>query len=227
MEGEMHLINSLAFDSEQISDTESIASPIIKYEVSGWNNLILKHSSLPLVSPPPNRYSLRKQSENPSPTCIFKTTSPKPSQIKSSSKSLLIKSSPEPMLYKISKINLNDKQEFLKDKYYKKLNKKNKLPVIKNKNFTTALVQPKKRIKLQNLMTAEIIDVLRYLKPENKNPVKSILPPRLLSKSVVYNTLPRKKRGKRSANFVFSDIAFSDPIGFLKMTQFISNKMRV
>ena len=221
----MHLLNSLDFESEGLENT--VHSPVFQnYDVSGWNSDKIKDFSM-TKTPKPKRCPIRKRRDNIY-EVLLKKLSPSPlPKTKSSVKLHLARSLPRsgPTVYKISKINLNEKQVFIKGKYHKHLEKKFKLPGIKQqKNFTTVIYSEPKQHKLYNSVNAaNVIDILNILRPEIRNPVATVVTPQLLSKSILYKSFSRKT-GKRSLDLSFSQSISPGSQNKLSQKIIISNK---
>ena len=216
----MQLLNSLDFESDVVGNT--MHTPVFQhYEVSGWNSVKITEFSM-TKTPKPKRYSIRKQSENIYAEILKKPSPPPLPKTKSSLKLHPTRALPRsgPTVYKISKINLNEKQVFIKGKYYKHLEKKFKLPVIKQqKNFTTVIYsEPKKHKLYSSVNTTDVSEILNILKPEIRNPVAMVVTPQLLAKNMLYKSF-YKNKGKRSVDLSFFQSISPDPISQNKISQ--------
>ncbi|OMJ82237.1 hypothetical protein SteCoe_17143 [Stentor coeruleus] len=212
MNGENHLISSLANESESYSFKDSTVmhkSKISLPEVSSWDDRLLYIPSAPTSK---NINHLRMQSltlmMSPSkpdkdilitePKIIIKRDFPKVPPSQSSS------------LYKIAKICLNDKEIFENEKHTIKKEFKHKLPILNKKSFSSAhLTQKKSRSKLDNkpFVTADIDEVLSLLKPGLKNPIKKIVTPQLKSKTEIYRSFFQKKHRKNYESVFLSTVS--------------------
>lgn len=212
MNKEIYIIRSLASESERISLRDSpelsfLHSSLIKEaSVSGWNNENFSFPSYNHQNPPQSLLPQGKKPENSSDLIEKKRNSFPSVESKSLSKRENTKAmfNPMPTLYKISKIDLNDKQIFLKEKNLKKLGKTKKLPILNKKNFISVYFPPKKKMNNfhKNLIASQISEVLDLLKPEIKNPVASLVTPQLRSKSVLYKSF-NKRKTRNSGDFAY------------------------
>ena len=198
----------MAFEKTNPLDTSPYSKQrfsLPESDVIGWTDEDNAQSPLNRTSILHNHISLRKKSE-----CMYnpfnkKTITP---QLPDSTSSFKIHtqkiSHPLQIMYKISKINLNDKQIFIKENTKNKHNQKTKLPNIIKKKITSVIFpHPKKPRKLHNnSFITEISDVLNLLKLERKNPIRTLITPQLLSKSVLYKSFSKRK-AKRSIDFSF------------------------